>query len=144
MSEGLPLHVSQMVKSMDELLEASRFSKVEQAAFMHSLKNREQTTRMQNTSFLDFEETLALLEKGNLEQADYRALHYFRDSGLGILLEEQSRYEVNSREWTKREREIDRRLDLNTRKHEEIGRLVEMGNARDRLEELYDKGVFKS
>ncbi|KQS37702.1 hypothetical protein ASG02_12050 [Exiguobacterium sp. Leaf196] len=141
MSEGLPLHVSQMVKSMDELLEVSRFSKVEQAAFMHYLKNREQTTRMQNTSFLDFEETLALLEKGNLEQADYRALHYFQDSGLGILLEEQARYEVNSREWMKREREIDRRLDVNTRKHEEIGRLVEMGNARDRLEELYDKGA---
>src|SRR5690606_30043338 len=76
-NEGLPLHVSQIVGNLDKLMSESRLTEVEKAVARHYLKRRESEHRIENSSFLDFEDMLTLVNKGEIDKTDYQKLHYF-------------------------------------------------------------------
>ncbi len=75
--EGLPLHVSEIVGNLDELMSKSQLTPTEKEITRHYLKRRESEHRIENSSFLDFEDMLTLVNKGEIKNADYLNLHYF-------------------------------------------------------------------
>jgi DNA phosphorothioation-dependent restriction protein DptH len=141
--EGLPLHVSQIVGNLDQLLLESDLNPVERKIVSHYLNRRESEHQLENSSFLDFEDVLALVNKGTLEQEDYRSLQYFNDSGLEDLVREQEAQSFGSAKWKQIEKKIDKKLTKNNSEHEEIERIRSLGNPKEKLEEAYDKGGTK-
>lgn len=141
--EGLPLHVNQIAGNLNQLLLESKLNSIERKIASHYLNRRKSEHQLENSSFLDFEDVLALVNKGNLEKEDYRALQYFYDSGLEDLLKEQESQPTDSGKWKQLERKIDKRLTGNNSQHEEIESLRSLGNPKEKLEEAYDKGGTK-
>lgn len=142
-NEGLPLHVSQIVGNLDKLMSESRLTEVEKAVTRHYLKRRESEHRIENSSFLDFEDMLTLVNKGEIDKTDYQKLHYFPDSELDNLIQEQSAIPFGTGKWNSIQRKIDSRLTDNTLQHEEVERLRSLGNPKEKLEEQFDKGGAK-
>lgn len=140
-NEGLPLHIKQIVKYFDQLLLKSNLSVSERKLIAHYLKKRESGQRIENSSFLDFKEILALVEKNSLIKEDYRSLHYFEDSDLISMISQQENEVFESGKWNQLQRKIEKRLDENNRKHEEIERILTLGNSKEKLEDLYDNGA---
>ncbi|SFB98970.1 DNA phosphorothioation-dependent restriction protein DptH [Bacillus sp. OV322] len=141
--EGLPLHVSQIAGNLDKLLLDSNLNPIERKIASHYLNRRESEHRLENSSFLDFEDVLALVNKGTLEHEDYRSLQYFYDSGLEDIVKEQETQPVDSGKWKQLEKKIDKKLTENNSEHEEIERIRSLGNPKEKLEEAYDKGETK-
>lgn len=141
--EGFPLHVSQIVGNLEDLLKDSKLNAIEQKVTSHYLNRREAEHYIENSSFLDFEEVLSLVHKGELEHEDYRSLQYFEDAELQNLIKEQEKVTKDSVKWKQIERKIDNRLKENNQQFEEIERLRLLGNSKERFEEEYDKGANK-
>lgn len=141
--EGLPLHVSHIAGNLDQLLLDSELNAIERKIASHYLNRRESEHKLENSSFLDFEDVLALVSKGTLEHDDYRSLQYFYDSGLEDLVREQDVQSVGSAKWKQLEKKIDKKLTENNSEHEEIERIRSLGNPKEKLEEAYDKGGTK-
>ncbi len=139
--EGLPLHIKQIVKYFDNLLIDCDIPLSDQKLIAHYLKKRESGQRIENSSFLDFKDILSLVEKNSLVKEDYRSLHYFEDSELISMIKEQENEPTDSSKWKKLQRDIDKRLDENNRKHEEIERILTLGNSKEKLEEMFDNGA---
>lgn len=142
-NEGLPLHVSQIVGNLDELMSRSRLTAAEKAVTKHYLKRRESEHRIENSSFLDFEDMLTLVNKGRIDSSDYQNLHYFPDTELDNLIQQQDALAQESGKWKMLQRSIDNRLLENTLQHEEVERLRSLGNPKEKLEEQFDKGGSK-
>jgi len=114
-NEGLPLHVSQIVGNLDELMSRSRLTAAEKAVTKHYLKRRETEHRIENSSFLDFEDMLTLVNKGQIEFSDYQNLHYFPDKALDELVQQQDTVPPDSLKWKTLQRNIDSRRLNNKR-----------------------------
>lgn len=142
-NEGLPLHVSQIVGNLDELLSRSNLSSAEKAVTRHYLKRRESEHRIENSSFLDFEDMLTLVNKGEIKSDDYLNIQYFPDSEIEDLVRQQDEVPDGSGKWNTLQRHIDKRLDENTLQHEEVERLRSLGNPKERLEEQFDNGAAR-
>jgi len=142
-SEGLPLHVSEIVGNLEDLMSRSNLTAAEKAVTRHYLKRRESEHRIENSTFLDFEDMLTLVKKGEITNSDYLNLHYFPDSKLEDLIKEQELVIDGSGKWNTLQRNIDKRLTDNTLQHEEVERLRSLGNPKDKLEEQFDKGGVK-
>ena len=141
--EGLPLHVSQIAGNLEDMLHESPLTPMEQRVVSHYLKQMEANHHLENSSFLDFEDALSLVNKGNLENEDYRSLQYFHDSGLEELVKQQELEQEASSKWKKIENQIEKRLTENSNQFEEIERLRSLGNPKEKLEETFDKGSSK-
>ncbi|SIQ07690.1 DNA phosphorothioation-dependent restriction protein DptH [Bacillus cereus] len=141
--EGLPLHVNQIAGNLNQLLLESNLNPIERKMASHYLNRKKSEHQLANSSFLDFEDVLALVNKGNLEHEDCRSLQYFYDSKLEDLVKEQESHSIDSSKWKNLEREINKRLTENNSQHEEIERLRSLGNPKEKLEETYDKGGNK-
>ena len=141
--EGLPLHVSQIAGNLEDMLHKSPLTPMEQRVVSHYLKQMEANHHLENSSFLDFEDALSLVNKGNLENEDYRSLQYFHDSGLEELVKQQELEQEASSKWKKIENQIEKRLTENSNQFEEIERLRSLGNPKEKLEETFDKGSSK-
>ncbi|WP_158591822.1 DNA phosphorothioation-dependent restriction protein DptH [Oceanobacillus halophilus] len=141
--EGLPLHVSQIAGNLEELLQNSKLNPIEKKIASHYLKEMEASHHLENSSFLDFEDVLSLVNKGNLEKEDYRSLQYFYDSGLEDLVKQQELEAEDSKRWRTIENQIDKRLTENSNQFEEVERLRSLGNPKEKLEETFDKGSSK-
>ncbi|SES25538.1 DNA phosphorothioation-dependent restriction protein DptH [Psychrobacillus sp. OK032] len=142
-SEGLPLHVSEIVGNLEDLMSKSDLTATEKAVTRHYLKRRESEHRIENSSFLDFEDILTLVNKGEVTSSDYLKLHYFPDLELENLVQEKTQYPTGSGKWNSLERLIENRLTENTLQHEEVERLRSLGNPKEKLEEQFDKGGAK-
>ena len=142
-SEGMPLHVAQFIQSMDQIIEEQVKDVTARKVMQHFLKRREREYSLENTTFLDFEEVLQIANKEHIEASDYRNLQYFLDSNLQRLLSEQELLNKNSREWKKKEKEIEERLDQNTALHRDIEQIRELGNAEEELENRFGNGKNK-
>ncbi|MBY0099450.1 DNA phosphorothioation-dependent restriction protein DptH [Mesobacillus maritimus] len=141
--EGLPLHVSNIAGNLDQLLLESDLDAIERKIASHYLNRRESEHQLEISSFLDFEDVLALVNKGTLEHEDYLSLQYFHDSGLEDLVREQEVHSIGSAKWNQLEKKIDKKLTENNSEHEEIERIRSLGNPKEKLEEAYDKGGTK-
>lgn len=141
--EGLPLHVNQIAGNLNQLLLESNLNPIERKMASHYLNRKKSEHQLANSSFLDFEDVLALVNKGNLEHEDCCSLQYFYDSKLEDLVKEQESHSIDSSKWKNLEREINKRLTENNSQHEEIERLRSLGNPKEKLEETYDKGGNK-
>lgn len=141
--EGLPLHVSQIAGNLDSLLLTSNLNSIERKISSHYLNKRKTEHYLENSSFLDFEDVLSLVNKGTLASEDYRSLQYFYDSGLDDLIKEQKLQPSDSGKWKQLEKKIDKRLTENNSEYEEIERIRSLGNPKDKLDEAYDKGGTK-
>lgn len=141
--EGLPLHVSQIAGDLDNLLSDSNLNAIERKVASHYLNRRESEHHLENASFLDFEDILSLVRKGELGDDDYRSLQYFQDSGLEDLVREQEVHPVDSGKWKQIEKKINKRLEGNNNQHEEIEQIQSLGHSKEKLEEIYDKGGSK-
>ncbi len=141
--EGLPLHVNQVAGNLNQLLLNSDLNPIERKITSHYLNRRKSEHQLENSSFLDFEDVLTLVNKGKLEDENYRSLQYFYDSGLEDLVKEQELQTADSAKWKQLEKAIDKRLTGNNIQHEEIERLRSLGNPKEKLEEIYDKGGSK-
>lgn len=142
-SEGLPLHVSQIVGNLEELLFKSELNDSEKVVLRHYLNKREAEHRIENSSFLDFEDVLSLLKKARLDQGDFAALNYFPDSTLEKLVEIRDSFEYESSKWKKEDKNIASRLEENTSLFEDVERTRQLGNEKEKLEEQFDKGASK-
>lgn len=142
-SEGLPLHVSQIVGNLEELLFKSELIDSEKVVLRHYLNKREAEHRIENSSFLDFEDVLSLLKKARLDQGDFAALNYFPDSNLEKLVEIRDSFEYESHKWKKEDKNIAFRLEENTSLFEDVERTRLLGNEKEKLEEQFDKGATK-
>lgn len=145
-SEGMPLHVSQIVKDLGKLIEGSNLTKSNIELLKHYLSQREDLQIVHKTSFIDFEDILSWAFKDSITKEDYDALGYFKDSELEQLIEERDQHVPNSSKFNKVQKEINQRLDLNADIFEEVARLRELGNGEERLVNMYDdcgKDLFK-
>ncbi len=138
--EGLPLHVSQIAGNLEEMLHNSTLTPMEKKVVSHYLREMEANHHLENSSFLDFEDALSLVNKGSLENEDYRSLQYFHDCRLEELVKQQELEPEYSGKWKKLENQIDKRLTENSNQFEEIERLRNLGNPKEKLEETFDKG----
>ncbi|PUB13379.1 DNA phosphorothioation-dependent restriction protein DptH [Paenisporosarcina sp. OV554] len=142
-SEGLPLHVSQIVGNLEELLFKCELIDSEKVVLRHYLNKREAEHRIENSSFLDFEDVLSLLKKARLDQGDFAALNYFPDSNLEKLVEIRDSYEYENHKWKKEDKNIASRLEENTSLFEDVERTRLLGNEKEKLEDQFDKGAMK-
>lgn len=142
-SEGLPLHVSQVVGNLEELLFKSELIDSEKVVLRHYLNKREAEHRIENSSFLDFEDVLSLLKKTQLNQGDFAALSYFPDTQLENLVKTRDSFEYDSHKWKKADKNIAERLEENTSLFEDVERTRLLGNEKEKLEEQFDKGASK-
>lgn len=145
-SEGMPLHVSQIVKDLGKLIEESSLTKSSIELLKHYLNQREDLQIVHKTSFIDFEDILSWAFKDSITKEDYDTLGYFKDSDLDKLIEERDTNVPGNSKYKKAQKEIEQRLDLNADIFEEVARLRELGNGEDRLVNMYDdcgKDLFK-
>jgi DNA phosphorothioation-dependent restriction protein DptH len=142
-TEGLPLHVSQIVGNLEELLFKSELIDSEKVVLRHYLNKREAEHRIENSSFLDFEDVLSLLKKPSLNEGDFAALNYFPDSNLEKLVEIRDSFDYDSHKWKKEDKNIALRLEENTSIFEDVERTRLLGNEKEKLEEQFDKGASK-
>lgn len=142
-NEGLPLHVSQIVGNLDDLVSRSLLTPAEKVVTRHYLKKREFEHRVENSSFLDFEEVLALVNQGKIAVEAYEDMGYFQDPKLEDMVREQETVPYETSKWKTLQREIDRRLDDNTTQHKEVERIRSLGNYKERLEEQFGNGGSK-
>lgn len=137
-SEGFPLHVKQLIGNLDEMVQKSMISAGEKEMIRHYLKGRLSEYEIENASFLDFEDILAILHKEVMSKTDYYNLHYFPDEDLNDLIRERDSIIYGSRDWHRIQGTIEDRLKENNFQHEEIESLRSLGNAKERLIEKYD------
>lgn len=145
-SEGMPLHVSQIVKDLGSLIEESNLSKANVELLKHYLNEREDLHVVHKTTFIDFEDILSWTLKETITKDDYDALGYFKDSELEKQIAERDQYRPDSGKYKSLQKEIDQRLHVNAHKYEEVARLRELGNGQDRLVDMYDdwgKDLYK-
>lgn len=145
-SEGLPLHVSQIVDNLEEMVSSCDLPDADKSVLLHYLKRREDLHYLDNSSFLDFEDVLTWINRKEMTYEDYKVLGYFKDSELSKLIETRNLEMPDSSKWNKAQKEIDRRLQANLDTFENISRLRELGNGEERLVETYDnfgKKLFK-
>lgn len=145
-SEGMPLHVSQMVKDLGKLIEKSNLTKSNIELLKHYLNEREDIQIVHKTSFIDFEDILSWAFKETITKEDYYALGYFKDSELDKMIDERDQHMQGSSKYKATQKEIDQRLNLNADIFEEVARLRELGNGEERLVDMYDncgKDLFK-
>src|SRR5690625_3939211 len=142
-SEGFPLHVRHLVGNLDEMVQQSSILSSEKEIIRHYLKNRLSEYKIENASFLDFEDILAILNKSEMLQTDYFSLHYFPDENLNEMIKERDSFPYESRDWNKLQGTIDHRLSKNNMQHEEIDSMRSLGNAEERLVEKFDNGGEK-
>lgn len=145
-SEGMPLHVSQIVKDLGSLIEESSLSKANVELLKHYLNEREDLHVVHKTTFIDFEDILSWTLKETITKDDYDALGYFKDSELEKKIAERDQYIPDSRKYKSFQKEINQRLHVNADKYEEVARLRELGNGQDRLVDMYDdwgKDLYK-
>src|SRR5690625_1963097 len=142
-SEGFPLHVRHLVGNLDEMVQQSSIPSSEKEIIRHYLKNRLSEYEIENASFLDFEDILAILNKSEMSQTDHFSLHYFPDKNLNDMIKERDSFPYESRDWNKLQGTIDNRLLKNNMQHEEIDSMRSLGNAEERLIEKFDNGGGK-
>src|SRR5699024_487034 len=139
-SEGFPLHVRELVGNLDEMVQWSAIPSSEKELIRHYLKNRLSEYEIENASFLDFEDILAILNKSEMSQMDDFSLHYFPDENIHEMIKERDNFPYESRDWGILQRTIDDRLSKNNMQHEEIDSIRSLGNAQERLVERFDNG----
>src|SRR5699024_4924275 len=139
-SDGFPLHVRELVGNLDEMVEESAIPSNEKEIIRHYLKNRLSEYEIENASFLDFEDILAILNKSEMSKTDYFSLHYFPDKNLNEMIKERDSVPYASRDWNTLQKTINDRLSKNNMQHEEIDSMRSLGNAEERLVERFDNG----
>ena len=145
-SEGMPLHVSQIVKDLGKLIEESNLTKSNIELLKHYLNEREDLQIVHKTSFIDFEDILSWAFKETVTKEDYDALGYFKDSELDKKIEERDQHIPGSPKYKAAQKEIEQRLNVNADIFEEVARMRELGNGEERLVNMYDdcgKDLFK-
>jgi len=139
-SEGLPLHVKELIGNLDEMVQQSTISGAEKEMIRHYLNNRLSDYAIEDASFLDFEDILAILHKENMSETDYLNLHYFPDATLNEKIKERDSNPFGSKGWKDLQKEINSRLTKNNLQHEEVDRMRSLGNGKENLIEKFDNG----
>ncbi|MEK4092857.1 MULTISPECIES: DNA phosphorothioation-dependent restriction protein DptH [unclassified Viridibacillus] len=137
-SEGMPLHVSQIVNNLEEHVKNSALIGKDKEILLHYLAETEGTHYLNQSSFLDFEEVLTWTNGSEMQDDDYKALGYFKDFVLTDLIDSRDMEVENSGKYKKIQKEIEKRLTQNVELFDEVSRLRELGNGEDRLIDLFD------
>ena len=118
----------------------------DKSVLRHYLKRRDDLHYVDNSSFLDFEDVLTWINRDEMSAEDYKAIGYFKDNRLAELVNEQQDLTLTVGQQNKLQKEIDKRLQQNLDTFENIARIRELGDAEDRLVDMYDdfgKKLFK-
>lgn len=145
-SEGLPLHVSQIIGNLEGLVKKCQLPNEDKAVLKHYLKRRDDLHYVDNSSFLDFEDVLTWINRDKMLAEDYKSIGYFKDNKLAELVNEKQDLTLTVGQQNRLQKEIDKRLQQNLDTFENIARIRELGDAEDRLVDMYDdlgKKLFK-
>lgn len=139
-SEGFPLHVKQLIGDLDKLVQNSALDAMEKEVIHHYLNNRLVDYTVENTSFLDFEEILGIINSNEILKTDYLKLRYFPDNTIIDYVKERDSNPYQTRDWKRLQKEIEGRLEENNRLHEDVDGIRLLGTAREQLVEKFDNG----
>src|SRR5699024_7630795 len=104
-SEGMPLYVENFIRNLEEVIKTKVGNPTAQRVIEHFLSKREREYKLDNTSFLDFEEVLDIANKEKITSSDYKSLEYFPDKALDQLLNDQALVLEGSKNWRDLNRE---------------------------------------
>lgn len=139
-SEGMPLYVENFIENLEDVVREKVANGTARRVIEHFLSKREREYKLDNTSFLDFEDVLDIANKKEVSSTDYKELQYFPDADLKHYLSEQELVPEESKKWRDLDKKIEKRLDLNNDLHHDIEKIRELGTAKEDLENHFGNG----
>ena len=126
--EGMPFHIDSIQKSIKSDLVSKPLSDVDKAIIEMDLERKKNTLFTENNSIFEYKEVLDIINKGSIEQSQYKDFGLFYDKELKDLSG----------------KELKKRIKDNASYFTKVDEIHNYGNPDTQLEKYFDdKGIMK-